>query len=119
MAKYRNSLPQLSSDKLFIISGGLETALIYKGDIDLPCFASCYALIKDTDREWMKNHIAKFVKVGQKYNVGVILETPTWRANPDWINKIDFSGEDVISINRKAVDLINDIRNEYQTEKVP
>ncbi|CAF1443227.1 unnamed protein product [Adineta steineri] len=119
MAKYRNHLPQLSSDKLFIISGGLETALIYKGGIDLPCFASCYALKEDTNREWMKNHIAKFVKVGQKYNVGVILETPTWRANPDWINKIDFSGEDVISINSKAVDLINDIRNEYQTEKVP
>ena len=39
MAKYRNTLPQLS-DKLFLTDGGLETTLIFHDKVELPYFAS-------------------------------------------------------------------------------
>ena len=39
MAKYRNSLPQLSN-RLFLTDGGLETTLIFHEGVDLPYFAA-------------------------------------------------------------------------------
>jgi len=39
MSKYRNTLPQLSTD-LFLTDSGLETVLIFHEKIDLPDFAS-------------------------------------------------------------------------------
>lgn len=115
MAKYRNNLPQLSGG-LFLINGGLETTLIYHENIPTPCFASFDILKDQSGCEWMKNYLRKFVDIAKKYNVGFILENTTWRSNPHWIKKIGYSDEDIIKINRKSIELLEQIRNEYETE---
>jgi len=116
MAKYRNNLPQLS-DRLFISYGGLETSLVYYEKISLPCFASFPLLKEKSACEWIKNFLRTFVNIAQKYNVGFILESNTWRASPDWMTKLGYSNEDFININQKSIELLEDIRNEYETDK--
>ena len=48
MSMHRHALPQLTSDKLFLIDGGLETDLIFYHGVDLPLFASI-TLFRDED----------------------------------------------------------------------
>ncbi|CAF2821438.1 unnamed protein product [Rotaria sp. Silwood2] len=118
MAKYRHSLPQLS-DKFFISNGGLETNLVYHEQVKLPCFASFDVLKTEAGCEWMKNYLRKFVNIARKYDVGFILENATWRDNPDWMRKIGYSDQDVVNVNRKSIELLCNIRNEYETENCP
>ena len=47
MTKYRNQLPQLSSE-IFMTDGGLETDLIFNKGIDLPEFAA-FDLLKSNE----------------------------------------------------------------------
>ncbi|CAF0861215.1 unnamed protein product [Adineta steineri] len=118
MAKYRKQLPQLSN-KYFISNGGLETTLFYKEHVELPCFASFHLLNDESKYQWIKDFFIKFTTIAQKYELGLILDTNTWRASPDWMHKLGYSDQDMININRKAVELLSDIRNEYETEKCP
>jgi S-methylmethionine-dependent homocysteine/selenocysteine methylase len=118
MPKYRNDLPQLSGN-LFIMDGGLETTLIYHENIELPCFAAFNILKDESGCECMKTYFRRFINIAQKYNIGFILDSATWRANPDWIEKLGYSDEDLINFNRKSIELIENIRNEYETEKFP
>jgi S-methylmethionine-dependent homocysteine/selenocysteine methylase len=118
MAKYRNQLPQLAGS-FFITNGGLETTLIYHKKVELPCFASFHVLQNEAECEWMRNYLRTFVEIAQKYNIGYILESAGWRANPDWMRKLGYSDQDVIDVNRKAIELLYDIRNEYETENTP
>ena len=118
MSKYRNNLPQLSGG-LFISHGGLETSLVYREKVSLPCFASFHLLNEKSKYEWIRNYLKTFVNIAEKYNVGYILESNTWRANPDWITKLGYSNEDFIYFNKKSIELLEDIRNEYNTDKIP
>ena len=118
MAKYRNQLPQLS-DRFFITTGGLETTLVYREKIELPCFAAFHVLKDESGCQWLKNYLVKFVKIAQKYELGIILISPTWRASPDWLRKIGYSDQDIFQVNRKAIDILSSIRDEYETEKCP
>jgi S-methylmethionine-dependent homocysteine/selenocysteine methylase len=44
--RYRDRLPQLEEDRLFLTDGGLETTLIFHRGLDLPSFAA-FDLLKD------------------------------------------------------------------------
>ncbi|CAF3736986.1 unnamed protein product [Rotaria sordida] len=57
--------------------------------------------------------------MARKYHIGFILQSVTWRANPEWMRKLGYSDEDIVNMNRQAIELLYDIRNEYETEKSP
>jgi S-methylmethionine-dependent homocysteine/selenocysteine methylase len=50
---------------------------------------------------------------------GFVLESPTWRANPDWAEKIGYSREKLADMNRKAVELMVELRTEFETPRSP
>ena len=118
MSKYRNDLPQLNGD-LFLTNGGLETTLIYHENIQIPCFASFDILKDEKGCQWMKNYLRSFVDIGEKSNVGFILESATWRANSDWIRKLNYDDKDIRNINRKSIHLLEEVRNEYEGSTFP
>ena len=118
MAKYRNKLSELSRN-FFITPGGLETHLIYKENVSIPCFATFTLLNDESKRELIKNYLKKFVNIAKKYHCGIILQGLTWRANPDWIKKLNYKDEDIIDINKKSIELFDEIRNEYSNEDIP
>jgi S-methylmethionine-dependent homocysteine/selenocysteine methylase len=49
--------------------------------------------------------------------LGFILESDTWRASSEWGKKLGYSKEALVDINRKAIELLQDIRTEYENEK--
>lgn len=118
MSIYQSKLPQLSG-KICITDGGMETDFIFNKNIDLPEFASYDLLRTQEGYEALSAYYESYAKLAQQFNVGLILETPTWRANPDWGKKIGDSLDTIHHFNLKAVKQIEQIRKQYETENSP
>ena len=113
MARYRHSLPQLSGD-VFLTDGGIETTLIFHENLDLPDFAAFHLLKDDEGYEALRNYYRTYAALARDYEVGFILESATWRANPDWGARLGYTDETLAEMNRKAIALLQDIREEYE-----
>jgi S-methylmethionine-dependent homocysteine/selenocysteine methylase len=115
-SKYRQNLPQLSSD-LFITDGGLETTLIFHEGLELPDFAAFNLLKYEAGCKALKKYFQTYATLARNYQVGLILESATWRANPDWGTKLGYSSLDLAEMNQKAIALLHEIRQDCETEQ--
>lgn len=109
MSRYRTALPQLN-ESLFLTDSGLETDLIFNHGIELPDFASFVLLHDDTGRAALRGYFDAHVEVAREHGVGIVLETPTWRANPDWAGRLGYGDHALADINRRAVELLLNVR---------
>ncbi|WP_421654373.1 homocysteine S-methyltransferase family protein [Leptothermofonsia sp. ETS-13] len=116
MAQYKHNLPQLSSD-LFITDGGIETTLIFREGLDLPDFAAFDLLRHEAGYRVLQKYFRTYASLARNYQVGLILESATWRANPDWGTRLGYSSTALAEMNRMAIALLHDIRNEFETEQ--
>ncbi len=118
MTKYRHSLPQLS-DRIFLCDGGIETTLIFQEGLDLPYFASFHLLQNEAGREALRKYFRTYAALAQRLEIGLILESATWRASPDWAAKLGYTPAALAAANRQAIELLHEIRAEFETEKTP
>lgn len=112
-AKYRKDLPQLSGE-LFLTDGGIETTLIFHNGFDLPEFAAFDLLKHDKGRQALIYYYKTYAGIAREHGVGFILESATWRASLDWGRKIGYSTQELVDMNHQAIQLLADIRNEYE-----
>ncbi len=103
------TLPQLSGS-LFIADGGLETTLIFRDGFDLPQFAAFPLLDDERGRAGLRAYYEPYIRVAKEQGVGVVLDTPTWRANPDWGPPLGYSADQLDDVNRRAVALLDALR---------
>ncbi len=115
MQKYRTHLPQLSGE-LFLTDGGIETTLIFHNGLDLPEFAAFDLLKNEEGYKALRDYYETYAALANKYRVGFILESATWRASADWAEKIGCSTHDLIERNQQAIQLLDDIRADYENE---
>lgn len=116
MAKYRNNLPQLS-DGIFLTDGGIETTLIFHEGLELPDFAAFYLLKDERGAQNLRSYFRQYAALAGDYGVGFIGESATWRANPDWTRKLGYSDDEFVEANRQAIEMLGDIRREFENEK--
>jgi S-methylmethionine-dependent homocysteine/selenocysteine methylase len=117
-ARHRDALPQLG-EMPFLTDGGLETTLIFHDGHDLPYFAAYDLLTRDGGEDALRRYFEPYVRIALARGVGIVLETPTWRANPDWAARIGHSGHRLEALNRRAVELLQELRDELETEATP
>jgi S-methylmethionine-dependent homocysteine/selenocysteine methylase len=118
LSKYRNQLPQLSN-RFFLTDGGLETTLIFHEGLELPDFAA-FDLLKDAaGYEALRKYFEPYVALARDYQAGFILESATWRASSDWGKKLGYSAGELAALNRKSIDLLREIRAEFETAVTP
>jgi S-methylmethionine-dependent homocysteine/selenocysteine methylase len=116
--RFRDGLPQLDGP-LFLTDGGIETTLIFHQGLDLPEFAA-FDLLKDEDgTEALRRYYEPYVALAVERGLGFILESPTWRANPDWAARIGYGVAELDAMNRKAIALMEEIRDEHETPATP
>ena len=113
MGKYRKALPQLSK-KIFLTDSGLETHLIYDKSINLQDFAAFELLRSSRGFYELYEYFASHAELARRYGMGFILESPTWRANPDWGEKLGYSRKDLDHFNEQAIHLLEQVRGEYE-----
>src|SRR5690606_34624456 len=77
MPRYRDDLPQLATDRLFLTDGGIETTLIFDDGFDLPDFAAFPLLETEEGRAALTRYFDAYAAIAVRDRVGIVLETPT------------------------------------------
>ena len=106
----RARLPHLSGGT-FITDGGMETTLIFDDGIDLPHFASFVLLDDAGGIDALRAYYASYLEIAAQHGVGIVLDTPTWRANPDWGDRLGYSAAALADVDRRAVALLEELRS--------
>lgn len=101
--------PQLT-DAVFLTDSGLETDLIFSGGWDLPDFAAYPLLDSDDGRAALRAYVEEHVRVAQDAGLGIVVETPTWRASSDWGARLGHDAVALASLNRRAAQLVDAVR---------
>lgn len=117
MTQAEAKLPQLS-DEVFLTDSGIETDLIYNHGIDLPDFAPFPLLATPDGKATLRRYFREHLDVAQEHGRGVVLETPTWRASPDWGVRLGYDLSQLARLNVEAVELLRQLR-ETEGEGTP
>jgi len=118
MNSYRNHLPQLDAN-WFLTDGGLETTLIFDDGFELPDFAAFALLDTTAGQAALNRYFDSYVAIAKRDQVGIVLETPTWRASADWGARQGYSVEQLKQLNRHAVEFLREVRRRHQTDSTP
>ena len=118
MSRYRASLPQANGE-LVITDGGLETDLLFHDGFDLPLFAAFPLVADAAGREALRRYYDRYADIARANGVGFILESPTWRANPDWAPQLGYTLAQLDDMNHAAIALMADIRDRHDSAASP
>src|SRR3954454_3757154 len=85
----------LDPDAVMLSDGGLETVLIFEQGVDLPAFAAFPLLLDAAGTVRLERYYLEYRDVAADAGAGFVLETPTWRAHPDWAQTLGHSVDDL------------------------
>ena len=109
---YRAQLPQLHGVPL-LADGGMETTLVFHDGIELPLFASFPLLESAAGKAALLRYFESYIEVARKHGAGLVLESATWRANPDWAAQLGYDADQLARCNREAIELLVTLRDEH------
>jgi S-methylmethionine-dependent homocysteine/selenocysteine methylase len=105
------ALPQLEGG-LFLTDGGIETTLIFHQGLELPAFAAFVLLRDEAGTDELRRYYAPYLELAREQGVGLVLESPTWRASPRWAAELGVSEQELDDLNRRAIALMEELRDE-------
>jgi homocysteine S-methyltransferase len=112
------NLPQLAGG-LWVTGGGLETDLIFNRGIDLPEFAAFVLIDDEAGVRQMMDYYDGYFAIARERAAGLMLETPTWRANRDWGERLGWDRARLADANRRWIDVIAGLREQWAGSGVP
>lgn len=104
-----NHLPH-ETDCRYITDAGLETDMIFRRGIELPEFAAFPLLDSEAGRAALEAYYGDYSRIAQASGSCLLLESPTWRASPDWGARLGYSIADLDRVNRLAISLLHNFR---------
>jgi S-methylmethionine-dependent homocysteine/selenocysteine methylase len=93
----------MGPDGMALTDGGMETSLSFHAGFELPCFASFPLLGHGRGRAAIRRYFEPFLDMAQARGLPFVLDTATWRANPDWGAKLGYNADTLAAANRDAV----------------
>jgi homocysteine S-methyltransferase len=118
MARYRSNLPQMTGDT-FLVDGNMETSLIFHQGQDLPHFAAFVLLETEAGRAELARYHEHYLQIARRQGSGFILDTATWRANPDWGRLLGYGLDGLRGVNAAAVQHVAALRESWETATTP
>ncbi len=106
-------LPQL--DRCFLADAGLETDLIFNRGLELPHFAAVTLLATSAGREALEAYFKDFLELAERVGSGLVLETATWRAGPDWAEPLGLDQDQLDQLNKEAVRMLRRLGEQFKT----
>jgi len=93
-----------------LTDGGIETVLIFDEGIELPCFAAFDLLRTPEGTEALRAYFEPYLEIARDHQLPFVLCAPTWRGSSDWGAQLGYSAEELAAANRRAVELMHEIR---------
>jgi len=107
-----------SNDVGFVTDGGLETDLLFNHGVDLPHFASFPLLEQTAGTAQLEGYYAPYAMVAARAGAGLLLETPTWRANPERGAPLGYDEPALTAANRRAVAFMRTLKARAEIDDV-
>ena len=118
MSKYRHALPQIG-DELFLTDGGIETTLSFQQGWELPYFAAFDLLRREGGAAALKAYFVPYAELARAHGLGLVLESPTWRASADWGRRLGYGAAELAEANRRSIELHHELRAEHERPGTP
>ncbi|TWT57823.1 bifunctional homocysteine S-methyltransferase/5,10-methylenetetrahydrofolate reductase protein [Thalassoglobus neptunius] len=118
MSSYRNQLPQLNGETL-LTDGGLESTLFFQDGFELPEYSAYLLLDDDEGVQHLTDYFRRFLAIADRFSLGFLLESVTWRANQDWAERIGYSSSQLDSVNQRAIEMLLQLRQENEKAGCP
>jgi homocysteine S-methyltransferase len=109
---------QPSPTRTTLTDGGLETVLIFHHGQELPEFAAFHLLKDEAGRQLLRDYNRQHLDIAEELGTAFNLGAPTWRANPDWGEKIGYSPSELRTANERAFRELHLLREEYK-DRIP
>jgi homocysteine S-methyltransferase len=82
-------------------------------------FAAFVLMESERGRATLRGYYDRYVSMALNRRTGFILESPTWRANPDWGAKLGYDRARLANINRASIELLRESRAICETPRTP
>ncbi|MBZ6377544.1 homocysteine S-methyltransferase [Pacificimonas flava] len=99
---------------IFLTDGGIETSLIYRQGMTLPHFSAVMLMDGAEGRAALERYFRPYLDIAAREGTGFILESPTWRASPDWTGPLGITAAHLETLNEAAMDLMQALAAEYR-----
>lgn len=96
-----------------LTDSGLETWLVFHRGVDLPDFAAFPLLDRVDGRAFLAEYFRDHLRIAAHSSTALVLETPTWRANPDWGARLGYDAAALDRVNRDAVVFLRGLGQEF------
>ena len=96
-----SDLPQLNGQRL-VTDGGLETDLVFHRGVELDDFAAFPLLEHVEGRALLTDYYDAYAAIAGDVGAGLLLESPTWRANPDGGARLGYDADALARVNAEA-----------------
>src|SRR5262249_10277264 len=73
----------------------------------------------DAGMEILRRYFARYAGLARSRRVGIVLESPTWRANRDWGAKLGYDAAALADANCRGIGLLLEIRAALETPGTP
>jgi homocysteine S-methyltransferase len=97
---------------VYVTDGGMETTLIFRDGFELPEFASFVLLDDEAGLEALRGYYGSYAQLASELGVGIVLDTPTWRASSVWGERLGYDEARLADVNRRGVALLRELRDE-------
>ncbi|MCO5228614.1 MAG: homocysteine S-methyltransferase family protein [Thermomicrobiales bacterium] len=112
MSTVSSVLPYLAGYQT-VTDGGLETELIFIHGIDLPEMAAFPLLETEAGRDRITRYYDDYATIAAAAGAALLLETPTWCANPDRAAPLGYDAAGLRQANLDSVAFMQDLRRKY------
>lgn len=109
----------MTSDRIWLTDGGLETSIIFLDGIDLPMFASFHLLENDEGRRALTRYFEQYLTLAKATKTGFVLDTATWRSGAYWAEPLNRSEADMAAVTKAATAFAVGLRTAHETIDTP
>ena len=100
----------------FVTDGGLETDLIFNHGVDLPDFAAFPLLDQEDGRKLLADYYSEYAGIAAAAGAALVLEGPTWRASPDWGNRLGYDAAALDRMNRTSIEFLQELGSRWSDD---
>ena len=117
MTTFPQRTPFPSTDVVVVTDAGLETWLSFDRGIDLPAFAAYPLAETAAGRAALDEYYRHYLGIASTLGTAVVLDAPTWRANPDWAETLGHDRARLRELIHASVDAVHRLRIDWSGEQ--
>jgi S-methylmethionine-dependent homocysteine/selenocysteine methylase len=106
-------------ENLLLNDSGLETTIVYHEGRELPAFAAFPLLEESEGRDWLRRYYERHLDLAERFGMGFVLDTPTWRANTDWGAELGYDSTQLARINEESVRFCREVAAPWEARITP